>query len=253
MRLKDKIAVVTGASSGMGHAIAELFAKEGATVIAVARRKERLEELAKSADGLAGKIVPFTADVSDAGGIDGIFDLALEKFGRVDILVNNAGIVDNAMPINELTDELWERIIAVNLTAPMKLTRRAVQEMLKQGSGNIINVSSVGGLHGCRGGTSYVTSKHGLLGMTKSVGYMYAQSGIRCNAICPGGVDTEIGEVGLSNPSQFGIQKLMSGIGSNPRNGSADEIATIALFLASDDSSFINGTTIVADAGWTAY
>ena len=124
--------------------------------------------------------------------------------------------------------------------------------MIEKGAGVIVNTASVGGLFGSRAGAAYTVSKFGIVGLTKNVGFMYAQNGIRCNAICPGAVDTEI-SVGIKNPSQFGIGRAMSGMGTNPRQGSAEEIAKAALFLASDDASFINGATITVDGGWSAY
>lgn len=253
MRLEGKVAVVTGASSGMGQAISLLFAKEGASVVAVARRKERLEELAAEAAKLGGgKIIALPGDVTNKQDMENMLDVAVKEFGRLDILVNNAGVMDEMMPVTEVSDELWNKVIAVNLTGPFWASRKAVRIMEAQGSGNIINVASIGGLQGSRAGTSYTASKFGLVGITKNIAFQYAMKGIRCNAICPGGVDTEIG-VGISNPSPFGLERAMSGAANNPRSGSAEEIANIALFLASEESSFVNGVTLVADAGWTAY
>lgn len=252
MKLDGKVALVTGASSGMGRAISLLFAKEGATVVAVARRKEKLDELVAQASDLSGRIVAFQGDISEKQVNEEMIDFAVSEFGKLDILVNNAGVMDEMMPIAEASDEIWDKVIGVNLTGPFFSSRKAVNQMLEQGGGNIVNIASIGGLQGSRAGVSYTASKFGLIGMTKNIGFMYANKGIRCNAICPGGVETEIG-VGIKNPSQFGIERAMSGSNSNPRSGSAEEIAAIALFLVSDDSSFVNGTTITADAGWTAY
>lgn len=154
--------------------------------------------------------------------------------------------------VAEVPDELWEKVMSVNLDDPFYACRKAVNSMLKQGSGIIINVGSIGGLNGCRAGVSYTASKYALLGLTKNIGFMYADNGIRCNIICPGGVESEIG-VGISHPSEFGFSRVRLGMGNVPRSGSPEEIATIALFLATDDSSFVNGTEIVADAGWTAF
>lgn len=252
MKLSNRVAIVTGASSGMGKAIAELYAQEGAKVVAIARRMDKLESLAAAAQEKGQVIVPMQCDVSSLDDIKAVVAETVKQFGTVDILVNNAGIMDNVLPLGELTDEMWNKIIAVNLTAPMHFSREVLPFMLKQNKGAIINVASVGGLRGSRGGMAYVTSKHGLVGMTKNIGFVYADQGIRCNVICPGGVDTEIGNT-MSQPSQLGLSKLMSGVSNNPRNGAPEEIATVALFLASDDSSFVNGTSIVADSGWIAY
>lgn len=253
MKLKDKVCIVTGASSGMGRSIAELFAREGASVIALARRKERLEELEKLSETLPGSIIAYAGDMMKDEDIKGVVKTALEKYGKLDVLVNNAGVMDNMIPAHEVTDDHWDWIIGMNLTSLMKLTREALGTMLDKGSGVIVNVASVGGLMGCRAGAAYAASKFGVIGYTKNVGFMYANKGIRCNAICPGGVETEIAAVGVNNPNMFGIERATAGVAANPRTGKPEEIATVALFLASDDSSFVNGTTITADAGWTAY
>ncbi|MCF0149526.1 MAG: SDR family oxidoreductase [Clostridium sp.] len=252
MKLCGKVAVVTGASSGMGKAIALLYAREGASVVAVARRKEKLNELIEESKDYEGKIIVMQGDVSKKEDNEKMIDLAIESFGKIDILVNNAGVMDEMMPVAEVPDELWEKVMGVNLDGPFYACRKAVNSMLKQGSGIIINVGSIGGLNGCRAGVSYTASKYALLGLTKNIGFMYADKGIRCNIICPGGVESEIG-VGISHPSEFGFSRVRLGMGNVPRTGSPEEIATIALFLATDDSSFVNGTEIVADAGWTAF
>jgi NAD(P)-dependent dehydrogenase (short-subunit alcohol dehydrogenase family) len=252
MKLKNKIAFVTGASSGMGHSIALLFAREGAQVIAVARRKDRLDTLVAEAKGLAGKIDAREGDVSDETGITALLDKVIAEYGKIDILVNNAGVMDEMMPVAECSDEMWDRVIATNLRAPFVISRAWLNAMLERGGGVIVNTASVGGMFGARAGAAYTVSKFGVVGLTKNIGFMYAQKGVRCNAIAPGSVETEVG-VGIRNPSPFGIERAMSGVGVNPRSGSADEIAAVALFLASDDSSFVNGTVITADSGWTAY
>ncbi|MEY8414654.1 SDR family NAD(P)-dependent oxidoreductase [Tissierella praeacuta] len=251
MRLDEKIVLVTGASSGIGKEIALLFAKEGARVVAVARRINKLEELVNSTIGYNGIIIPFEGDVSKQEDMDKLVDYIIKNFGRIDVLVNNAGNLDNFTPVHDLSDELWQNILDINLTAPMKLARKIIPFMIQAESGNIVNVASIGGLNGARGGAAYTASKFGLVGLSKNIGFMYANKGIRCNVICPGGVDTEI--TSNQKPNTFGVERIMSGTGNNIRSGSPEEIANIALFLASDESSLINGATIVADAGWTAY
>ena len=149
---------------------------------------------------------------------------------------------------------LWERVISINTPGPMRAIRKALPIMIKQGKGVIVNTASVGGLYGSRAGAAYTASKHAVIGLTKNVGFQYADAGIRCNAIAPGGVETNImADAGDMNLESRGLKKAMSGTGLNPRNGHPSEIAKVALFLASDDSSFVNGTVITADAGWTAY
>ena len=254
MKLKGKVAIVTGSSAGMGRDTAYLFAKEGATVYAVARRVERLEELAKKAEGLEGKIIPYGADLMNKEEAEKVVEFVYENSGKLDILVNNAGIMDDFSPIGDVTDEMLEKVFNLNVFSLFYTTRKAVQIFLEQGHGNIINVSSIGGLYGARAGATYTASKHAVVGLTKNTGFMYAKKNIRCNAICPGGVDTEIGDSEfMKNANQEGIALIMPAAASNPRSGSGMEIATIALFLASDDSSFINGQAITADSGWTAY
>lgn len=248
-RLEGKVAVITGASSGMGREIAKAYAREGASVIAVARRKDRLEELEKEDE----KITAYAGDMMKPEDVLGMIDCAIEKHGKIDVLVNNAGILDNFMPVGDVTDELWERILRVNLTAPMEAMRKAIQIFLQQGNGgSIINIASVGGLRGAAGGVSYVTSKHALIGLTKNTAIMYAEKGIRVNAICPGGVATEIGNFDQTKISPIGIEKVMKANAVNPRNGESEEIAEVAVFLASDDASFVNGIAIPVDGGWMA-
>jgi NAD(P)-dependent dehydrogenase (short-subunit alcohol dehydrogenase family) len=254
MKLQDKVAIVTGASSGMGRDIAYLFAKEGATVYAVARRVDRLEELANSTKDFAGKVIPFGADLMKKEDAEKMIDAAMKEYGRLDILVNNAGIMDDFSPVGEVKDEMLEKVFALNVYAPFYTSRKAIEIFLKQESGNIINVSSIGGLFGARAGATYTASKHALVGLTKNTGFMYAKNNIRCNAICPGGVDTEVG-IGefMGNINETGMNIIMPNTAGNPRSGTGMEIATIALFLASEDSSFVNGQCIVADSGWTAF
>ncbi|MEG0598319.1 MAG: SDR family oxidoreductase [Oscillospiraceae bacterium] len=252
MKLEGKVAVVTGASSGMGWEIALLFAKEGAKVVAVTRRKERLDELVEKAKGLAGTILPYAGDVSLREVNEDMIDTAVKTFGKLDILVNNAGIMDEFTPIGELTDEMWDKVQKVNLYGPMCSCRKAISVMTAQQSGVIVNVASIGGLNGCRAGAAYSASKAGMIALTKNTAFMYANQNIRCNALCPGGVDTEVA-VNFSHPSPLGAGRCMLGAGLNQRMGTAYETAAATLFLACDDSSLINGATLVADAGLTAY
>jgi NAD(P)-dependent dehydrogenase (short-subunit alcohol dehydrogenase family) len=160
--------------------------------------------------------------------------------------------MDNYVPAGDGTDELWGKVPSVSTTGPMREVRRALPVFLKKGNGVIINVASIGGLAGSRAGASYTASKYAIVGLTKNVGFQYAKSVIRCNAIAPGGVETNISAT-INQPNQFGMERASAGMNLNPRTGKPEEIASIALFLASDDSSFVNGTVITADAGWTTY
>jgi len=254
MKLKDQVAVVTGASSGMGREIAYLFAKEGAVVYAVARRIERLKELSDITASFGGRVVPVAADVSVKEDCERIVDYAYKDAGKLDILVNNAGIMDDFSPVGDVKDEMLEKVFATNTFAHFYTTRKAIEIFLKEGKGNIVNIASISGLQGARAGAVYTASKHAVLGLTKNTGFMYAKKNIRCNAICPGGVETEIGSGEfMKSVNQDGMQLVMGCMGISPRTGKASEIAEVALFLASEDSSLINGQFIVADSGWTSY
>lgn len=251
-KLSDKIAVVTGAGSGIGKAIAILYAKEGAKVVVsdinLDTANATVAEI-QSNDGIATAVVVNVAKEED---IQNLIDTAVNIYGTLDILVNNAGIMDNFVPAADLTDELWERVFAINTTGPMRTIRKALPIFIKKGSGVIINIASVGGLMGSRAGAAYTASKHAVVGLTKNVGFQYANLGIRCNAIAPGGVNTNISTT-INQPNKFGMERAMVGINLNPRTGEPEEIAGVALFLASDDSGFVNGIVVTADAGWTAY
>lgn len=254
MRFEGKSVVVTGASSGMGRQIAYDFAKEGATVVAVARRQERLAELAAQveADDLPGKILPYVGDVSSRETNDAMIDFAVKQTGKLDVLVNNAGIMDGFEPIGDISDERWEKVFAVNVNGPMYAMRKAVQVMLGQESrGNIVNVASIGGTNGARAGAAYTASKHALVGMTENTGYMYAHEGIRCNAICPGGVKTEIAGSMMADAgiNQFGMGRSMAGLDGEIRQAEPEELAAAVLFAASDEASFMTGACVKVDGG----
>ena len=252
MKLKDKVVVITGAGAGMGRSIAILFAKEGAKVVATDLNEESVNEVVKEINDSNGEAKAVVGNVANEKDVQAMIDCAVDSYGTLDILVNNAGIMDNFTPASEITNDLWDRVIAVNVTGPMFAMRAALSIFLEKKSGVIINNASVGGLFGSRSGAAYTASKHALIGLTKNVGFQYAMEGIRCNGIATGGVDTNIG-TSMSEPNKFGMDRVMTGAGNNPRSGHPDEVAKIALFLASDDSSFVNGDIITADAGWTAY
>lgn len=251
MRLKDKVAIVTGCGSGIGEASAKLFASEGAKVVGVDINDESIERVVGSIREAGGVSLGLRADVSNSNDVEAMIDKVVEEYGGVDVLFNNAGIMDNFVPVADLSEELWEKVLAVNLTGPYLTSRAALKVMLEQKRGVIINNASVGGLFGVRGGAAYTVSKHGLIGLTKSIGAVYGDQGIRCVAVAPGGVNTNIAST-IDNPHKLGAEKLAKGVGPVPM-GNPEEIAAVALFLASDEASFVNGSVIVADGGWTAY
>ncbi len=252
MKLKDKVAIVTGAASGIGKAIAILYAQEGAKVVVSDINFDEAKKVTEEIESKGGTALTMATNIAKEEDIDNLVDNTIKSYGNVDIIVNNAGIMDNFVPVADISNELWDRVIAVNTTGPMKLIRKVMPLFLEKKKGVIVNVASVGGLQGSRAGVAYTASKFAVVGLTKNIGFQYAKEGIRCNAIAPGGVNTNIGKT-IDNPNKFGMDRAMAGIGLNPRSGEAEEIAKVALFLASDDSSFVNGTVITADSGWTAY
>lgn len=251
MRLEGKSIVVTGASSGMGKAIVQLFVREGANVVAVARRKERLEALAAELSNAPGKVLPFAGDISKQEDNEAAIDAAVRAFGKLDVLVNNAGIMDDMSPIGEYDDTKLEQIFLTNVFGPMSAMRKAVKVFQAQNSGgNIINVASLGAMRTCAGAV-YCASKAAIVSLTKNTSFMYQPDGIRCNAIAPGGINTEISaSMGIPNMAGYGrVQKVLA---AAPAPGEAEHIANAALFLASDESAYVNGDVLLVDGGWNA-
>lgn len=251
MRLEGKSAIVTGAGSGMGEAIAVLFAKEGAKVVVSDINGEAVNRVVEQIKAIGGDAIGVVTNVALQADVDHVVEQTVQTYGKLDILVNNAGVMDNFVPAGDVTDESWDRVIAINLSGPFKTARAAIKVMEQQDTGGvIINNASVGGLFGCRGGAAYVSSKHGLIGLTKNLAGTYGVYGkIRANAIAPGGVNTNINST-ITAPHPLGLQAI-GGLGRAPM-GEATQIAQVALFLASDESNFVNGEVITADGGWTA-
>lgn len=254
MRLENKVAIVTGASSGIGKAVASLFAKEGAKVVAAARRAEKLQGLQNEVEekGYAGEIYPVSADVAVEEDLENLVKTTIEKYEKIDILVNNAGILDDFQSLENVTDDVWLKVFDVNVHSVMRLSRLVIPYMQKAKSGVIVNTASVGGLHGMRGGLAYVAAKHAVVGMTKNIAYTYVDEGIRCNAVAPGSVRTEISS-SIKEPDMKTLEKLTAGQKIFPAMAKPEQLANAFLFLASDEASFVNGEVLVVDGGWTAY
>ena len=231
MRLKDKVAVVTGAGSGIGRATAELFVAEGAAVIASDWNAGTLEEAVGAIRAAGGRII----------GVQG------------DVLVNNAGAMDYNHGVGSVPDEVWERLLAINLTGPMYTSRRAVQRMQASGGGAIVNVVSAAGESGAVAGAAYTAAKHGLLGLTRSTAWMYGPQDIRCNAILPCGVRTAIvSGMDAQKWDPDGSQRVRAFHATMPKILEPLDIARLALFLASDEARNVNGAAVTADGGWLA-
>lgn len=252
MRLQDKVAIVTGAASGMGKAIAEAYAREGAKVVVSDLNIEGAEEVAANLKANGAEAFAIKTNVSVEEEVEQLFEETKKNFGKLDILVNNAGIMDGMEPVGEISNERWEMLFAVNTTAVMKAMRLAVNLFLEQGHGTIVNNISAGGLYGGRAGAAYTASKHAVVGLTKNTAFMYADKNIRTNGIAPGAVKTNIAS-SMKNMSEFGAGRQSQGMSLNPRAGEPEEIAEAAVFLGSDEASFVNGQVLAADGGWTAY
>lgn len=243
-RFAGKTIIVTGAGSGIGRATASRVAREGGRVVAVDISQERLDELASShADA---DIVTLTADITDDAGVIAIVGAAGE---RIDGLANVAGIMDDMTPVGEVTDAVWNRVLNVNLTGTMKLMRAVLPAMQKAAAGQIVNVASEAGLRGSAAGAAYTASKHAVVGLTKSSAFMYTGTGIRINAVCPGGVATNI-EATFASP--LGAERVQRAMAILPGVAQAEQLAASITWLLSDDSTNVNGAIVASDGGWSA-
>jgi len=261
LSLKGRTAVITGGETGIGAAITRALAEAGAAVVVGGI----LEEVGtKFAQGLASEGLNVTfqkTDVRKEADVNALVDGAVEKFGSVDVMVNNAGVFDGFADCLETTEALWDQIIDINLKGTFFGCRAALKHMVTKGSGRIINTSSVGGLRGAADGLSYTASKFGVVGLTRQLAVTHTQYGITVNAICPGVIQTDIRGNSAAILGSDGPD-MQKGVGSDPdaykrlvpakRKGSPEEIASVALFLATDAGSYISGQAIAIDGGWTA-
>lgn len=253
MRLEGKVIVITGGGGGMGRAIATLFAAEGARLMIGEWNEHSLAAALAEIRARGGAVSGVRGNVAVQAEAEGLIEAAVSHYGRLDVLVNNAGVIDSNQGVGELTDAIWERVIGINLNGPMYTSRKAVQHMLRQGGGNIINIVSTAGLGGASAGAAYTVSKHGLVGLTRNTAWMYTNKNIRCNAICPAGVVTGMAAgIDLSKVDPLGAERNGIYYATMPRILQPEEIARLALYLASDDSACISGDIISADYGWRA-
>ncbi|HYY56007.1 MAG TPA: 3-oxoacyl-ACP reductase FabG [Pyrinomonadaceae bacterium] len=256
MRLFDKIALITGGGRGIGRAIAFAFAREGARVCVVARTASEVARVASEVEKECGvEAVSFACDVSDKESISRAFAFLAEKFGRgPDILVNNAGIAESA-PLVKTGDDLCQRHLSVNLSGTFYCTRAALPSMLAKGWGRVINIASVAGKTGAPYISAYSASKHGVLGLTRSVALEVAMKGITVNAICPGYVETDMTTHAVENvtahtgKSVDEARRIIEGMSPQNRLITPEEVAALALLLASDEGRGINGQAINIDGG----
>jgi dihydroanticapsin dehydrogenase len=251
-RVQDKACVVTGAGSGIGKAIAERLAEEGGQVLCVDLNSQTVTAVAEAIQQSGGTAAAFTADVSQSDQVDAFINRCLELYGRIDVLVNNAGVNIPGV-FHEVSNDVIDKTLNVNVKGAMYGSRAAIPHMLKQGGGSIVNISSVNGLVSEPFLAVYSASKGAVVMLTRGIALDYAKQGIRCNCICPGWVDTPINYAHAEMLG--GLEKVYASIDSfQPigRPGEPREIAHLALFLASDEASFLTGSIIAADGGMTA-
>jgi NAD(P)-dependent dehydrogenase (short-subunit alcohol dehydrogenase family) len=247
--LHGRTAIVTGAASGIGRAIAMEFAAKGARVVIFDVETEAARDTVEAIVAAGGKALALDVDVSNIAQVDGAVAGVLTRYGSIDVLCNNAGVMDRMAPAHTLPPEEWEHVMAVNARGPYATCHAVLPSMLERRSGAIVNIASIAGLTGGRAGAAYTASKHAVIGLTKSMAWTYVDYGIRCNAICPGGIRTPIMR-NIDIDEGLGVERLRLPGATKPRQGEPDEIAAAAVFLASDQASFVNGSIIPVDGGW---
>ena len=248
MRLQNKIAIITGAGSGMGQGIALAFVKEGAKVVVADWSEKGGKETVEQVRKINGEAVFVKTDVSKTADIDKMVKACLDKFGRVDILVNNAGIIKFG-PLHETPEEDWNAVLDVNLKSVFLGSKRVIPEMLKQGKGKIISISSIAGLVGFAQSGAYCASKGGIIALTKEMVLEYAPKKINVNCIAPGIIKTAMTKDMLADPA---TKQFLESSTLYPRLGEPEDIAQATVYLASNESDFVNGEVLVVDGGWVA-
>jgi A-factor type gamma-butyrolactone 1'-reductase (1S-forming) len=250
----DKVAVVTGATSGMGQATAELFAKRGASVVLAGRREERGEALAKAIRAAGGEATFIRTDVADPRSVESLFEQTIRRYGRLDCAFNNAGVPGNHLTATpDQTLDSWNEVININLRGVWLCMQHELRYMGEHGGGAVVNTASVYSHIGTGLGISpYVASKHGVLGLTRAAATEFASSGIRVNAVSPGMIRTEMTAPSLetyADSFNAAIQQLVL----LKRIGEPPEVATAVLWLCSDEASYVTGQTLVVDGGWLSH
>jgi NAD(P)-dependent dehydrogenase (short-subunit alcohol dehydrogenase family) len=250
-RLKDKVAIVTGGNSGIGEAIAETFAREGAKVVVASLGASCRDNIAKKLKEMGADYMMIPCDISKEEDVKTCFDKVIKKYKRVDIMINNAGVLENGLlPIDKFKVEDWEWVTRINTFGTMLCMKYASNIMLNQKSGSIVNISSIAGARGF-GGSVYCSTKAAMLGLTRNSAMRFAGTGIRCNAICPGSVLTP-----MTTNTSGNLDNDMYGAMENYGNLKVgickpEDIANVALFLASDESSAITGQELIVDKGYS--
>ncbi|MCL5429303.1 MAG: SDR family oxidoreductase [Chloroflexi bacterium] len=246
-QFKDKVALVTGGASGIGEACALTFARSGAKVAVVDLNDELGEKTAAAARRAGADAIYLRVDVSDPAAVEKMVADAVKAFGRVDIAVNNAGIGGESNPTGAYSIEGWRKVIDINLNGVFYCMRYQIPQMLKQGSGVIVNMTSILGTVGFANSAAYVAAKHGILGLTKTAALEYAKQGIRINSVGPGFIKTP-----LLDSLDEQTQAYLSGLHAMGRMGEAQEVADLVAYLCSDQASFLTGGYYLVDGGYTA-
>ena len=246
MRLQGRAAVITGAGQGIGAATARLFDEEGARLVLADIRGGPVEEVVTEIRAGGGEALFVQTDVTSDAGCRRMVEAAVDAYGGLNILVNNAGIAGKGM-VTEVTEEFWDRVMAVNLKSVFLASRHAVPHMERGGGGSIVCIASVAGVTGEKGQVAYNTSKHGVIGLVRCMAFDHAPAGIRVNAVCPGAIDTP-----LLSPLTEERRTRLEGMHLMGRLGRPEEIARAVLHLASDESSFTTGAAYFVDGGYTA-
>jgi len=254
-RLKDKTTLVTGAGSGIGRAAAVLFASEGAAVACADLSQDRARETAAEIEHQGGRTVALSGDVSVASDAAGMVDGAVDALGRLDIVVNSAGVTArNALPAGSDPDDVWDRVIEVNLRGTYLVSRCAVDQMRGSGGGSIVNLASTMGMVGYPPGLGgalnpYPPSKGGVIQLTRNMAVDLARDNIRVNCLCPGFVETDLTKSLTDDPA---TREMLEGRHPLGRLGRPEEVAHAALYLASDEASYVTGAALTVDGGYTA-
>jgi NAD(P)-dependent dehydrogenase (short-subunit alcohol dehydrogenase family) len=262
MSFAERMAVVTGAGSGLGRAIALLLAARGARVAAVDLDSVSAAETAALIVQAGGQARSYQADTSVAAEIDRAVSAAVTALGPLEIMINNAGVLDGYFDVDEMSEALWRRVIEIDLTGTFLGCKRALREMLPRGRGRIVNMASVAGLNGTGGGAAYIAAKHGVVGLTRQMAVVYASRGITVNAVCPGAIPTGLREhsqaiLGPDVPDMSGRGVAVNddqvrAVVPAGRRGTVEDIASAVCYLASDAAGYITGHTMVVDGGWRA-